>query len=439
MMKWQERIAWLLMIGLTAALLAIVPAGYVLNGEQSGFARPILTVRDQLRFNYVEDLSGTKAAKQLTERAISGMLSGLDDYTEYFPPADAERFKRIVTGNFQGIGVQLNINSQGEIEVTTPMDNSPALAAGLAPGDVILRASGVELRGMTFDQVRSHIAGEEGSTVALDVRKHTGEQVNLNVERRQITSPALFGLFRNPDGSQQFFIDPGSRIAYIRISQFTPDIAEHLRLELLKLLEQDMKGLILDLRENGGGELREAVDMCNLFIPEGVILRTKGTHRSEQTYTIEPGKTLPFFPMAMIVNQHSASASEIVAGALAEHRRATIVGTRTFGKGSVQEPIELGQGALLKMTVAHYYLPSGRLLHRKPDSTEWGVDPHITAEMTEEQQLQVRRGWEKGQVFYSKLQASTRPATTRPVDLQLQAAQEAVISDLLMRNQRPKP
>ena len=433
-MKWQERIVWLLAVLAAGVSLAIVPGGFLLRRDQAQFASPILEVRDRLRLSYVDDLSGEKASDLMNEAAIEGMVGKFDPYTQYIPPAGADNFERAITGRFEGIGVSLNVTPSGEIQVLTPMDDSPALKAGIAPLDVIVRAGGTLLKGKSFDEVRSLVTGPEGSSVELEIRKPDGTVTKITVERKRINSTTLFGLFRNADGSQQFFIDPGSKIAYVRISQFTGDTAEHLKTKLEKLHAQGMTALVLDLRFNPGGELREAVEMLNLFISEGVILRTRGTHRSEQTYSVEPGRTLQFVPMAVLVNGNSASASEIVAGALSEHRRATIVGTRTFGKGSVQEPMPLDNGGILKVTVAHYYLPSGRLLHRAQGSTEWGVDPQLAVPMTEEQDAKLVKYWGESQIYYTRAQASTRPATGRPQDAQLAAAEQALVTELLLRN-----
>lgn len=432
-MNWRERAVWLIAILSLGVSLMWVPGSFLVRKDQRDFADPILEVRERLAANYVDEISKDQLDRQFADAAIAGMLQPLDPYTQFFPPVEAEQFQRLMTGNFKGIGVQLGLTPDGEIQVVTPMDDSPALEAGLVPGDVILSAGGTKLQGLKFDDVRTFIAGPEGTSVELLIRKSDGSEVKKSVVRRNIVSPTLFGLFRNSDGSQNFWLDTETKIAYIRITQFTPETAEHLQDEILKLRSLDMKSLVLDLRFNPGGELAEAVAMSNLFIDQGVIVRTRGLHRAEQTYSVDSGKTLPFFPVALLINSSSASASEIVAGALAEHRRATLVGERTFGKGSVQEPMAMPKGAMLKMTVAHYYLPSGRLLHRKPDSTEWGVDPQIVVTLDPQQTEAVLTYWNQSQIFYSREQAATRPATTRPVDSQLESARQVLVAEMLLR------
>ena len=202
----------------------------------------------------------------------------------------------------------------------------------------------------------------------------------------EIIVPTLKGYRRTDGNSWNWFISEDPKIAYVRLTQFTPESADKLRDLLTDLLKQGMTGLVFDLRFNPGGRLDEAIKIIDLFIEEGVIVKTKGRSRPEQVATAKPEGTLPRFHMVVLVNEHSASASEVVAGSLLDNRRAVIIGERTYGKGSVQEPIPLDGGGDLKLTVAYYYLPSGRLVHRLKDATDWGVEPQIIVKMDEAQQ-----------------------------------------------------
>jgi carboxyl-terminal processing protease len=209
-----------------------------------------------------------------------------------------------------------------------------------------------------------------------------------------------------------------------------------------------MTGLILDLRFNPGGRLDQAVQIVDLFLEDGVIVSTKGRNRPENVQRATPPGTLPQFPMIVLVNEHSASASEIVAGSLMDNRRALVIGTRTYGKGSVQELINLdGQSGELKLTVAYYYLPSGRLVHRKKDATDWGVEPQINVTMDDEQEraaMQARYEQElhRRPVPKATTQAATKPSATQPVDAQLQRAVDTMIALVVLqsdRNVAPRP
>jgi carboxyl-terminal processing protease len=215
-----------------------------------------------------------------------------------------------------------------------------------------------------------------------------------------------------------------------------------------------MQGLILDVRFNPGGRLDQAKAVVNLFIRKGVIVRTKGLHRAEDIATASPDKALSRdFPMIVLVNEHSASAAEIVAGSLKDNQRALIVGTRTYGKGSVQEIIPMQEdGGELKMTVAYYYLPSGRLVHRKKGATDWGVDPQISIPMSEEGEQKVLLEQGQHELFHKPLplatrpttgpastQAATLPATQPVVDIQLQQALSTLVGSIILNGQREAP
>jgi len=227
--------------------------------------------------------------------------------------------------------------------------------------------------------------------------------------------PTVMGYRRDAANNWDYWVSPNPKIAYIRITQFTADTYKELRKALDKTMAAGMQGLILDLRFNPGGRLDQAKQVVNLFVNDGVIVVTKGSHRTEEIARARPEDALPRqFPMIVLVNEHSASAAEIVAGSLKDNKRALIMGTRTYGKGSVQEiiPLEPDEGEL-KLTVAYYYLPSGRLVHKKKGATDWGVDPNVNVPMSDKLQAQVYQEQGEQELFHKPLPATTKAATTQ--------------------------
>ncbi len=262
--------------------------------------------------------------------------------------------------------------------------------------------------------------------------KHvTGDVAELTMTREEIVVPTVKGFSRNQNNSWDYYVCDDPKIAYVRITQFTPDSFDGIK-NALEPLVGNMKGLILDLRFNPGGRLDQAIQILDLFVDKDkVLLSTKGRSRPEQIITASGIGELPKFPMIVLVNEHSASASEIVAGSLMDNKRALVIGTRSYGKGSVQEVIPLeSNGGELKLTVAYYYLPSGRLVHRKKDATDWGVDPQIAVPMDVTAEAKLLRDRADQEMFRRPVaKVSSQPTTTattvpttQPLDVQLQRA-----------------
>jgi C-terminal peptidase prc len=292
------------------------------------------------------------------------------------------------------------------------------------------------------------------------VHENEKEPVDITMTREEVIVPMLKGYSRKPDNTWDYYVTDDPKIAYVRLVQFTPDTHDRLKEVLEELLKDGMRGLVFDLRWNPGGRLDEAVKIVNLFIDKGVIVSTKGRNRPERVERAVPNGTLPYFPMVVLVNEHSASASEIVSGSLEDNHRAVVVGSRTYGKGSVQEliPLEGGTGEL-KLTVAYYYLPSGRLVHRKKDATDWGVETQIAVPMDDPTQLAVFRQISEHELFHhpkpkmttgptTAAAAATRPPaagaaasgappTTQPVvDAQLKAGVDSLRSFIIFQGNR---
>ncbi|MGC4033872.1 MAG: S41 family peptidase [Tepidisphaeraceae bacterium] len=252
--------------------------------------------------------------------------------------------------------------------------------------------------------------------------------------RAEFNVPQIRGFERNADNSWNYLADTEKKIGYIRLKQFTPDIGKQVSDICQSLLKQGMKGLVFDLRFNPGGRLDEAEELIDLFVKEGTIVSVKGRNRPEQKVLAKAEGTLPDFPMVVLVNEHSASASEVMAGALKDNQRATVVGARTYGKGSVQEvmPLDAHSGEL-KITVAYWYLPSGKRVQRLKDAKEWGVEPDVVVPMDEDAQERLAISQMKSESMRVALAPATTQSsngttvpTTQPIDPQLDKALEVL-------------
>lgn len=367
--------AWRLavIVTLTAAMVLLTDALAAKQGDIFKQLDLLVEVRHELVDSYVEEPDQLG----LIEAAVQGMVSSLDDpYTVFVPAVNVEQFSDRLTGSFSGIGAEINM-LEGRPRIVTPLEDSPAWKAGIMAGDVILAVDGETTQDKSQMEVIKRIKGEPGSDVLLTVRRETGEELDITITRAHINVQTVRGARRKADHSYDYMLDPVNHIGYVRISQFTEPTAGDLRAALESLLAQDVQGLILDVRFDPGGLLNSAVAVCDMFLPEGQrIVSTKGRKWPEQVFDATDDTLMPDTPIVILANEGSASASEVVTGALSDNKRALFVGTRTFGKGSVQQVRELESGlGALKLTGAYYYLPNGRNIHKKPDAEVWGVDP----------------------------------------------------------------
>ncbi|MGD0517605.1 MAG: S41 family peptidase [Thermoguttaceae bacterium] len=325
--------------------------------------------------------------EELFEGALDGMIErlnagGLDENSSYIPPKALTEFREVIDQQFGGVGMEVSMDPKTrQMIVVSPLPGTPAYAAGVQAGDKILRIDGHSTRGMSVKDAVGLLRGKPGDPVNITVL-HQGEEkpVEIKLIRAVIQGETVWGDTRNADGSWNYFLPGYERVGYLRITSFGDKTAEELKRAVEWLVDHDMRGLILDLRDNPGGLLPEAIGVCDLFISSGDIVSTRGRDGGNLETWRATGKG-PFtkFPMVVLVNQDSASASEIVAACLQDHHRATIVGQRTFGKGTVQKIIELddARGAL-KLTMASYWRPSNKNIHRRRDAGEnedWGVRP----------------------------------------------------------------
>ncbi|HLI22384.1 MAG TPA: S41 family peptidase [Stellaceae bacterium] len=318
-------------------------------------------VFEKIRSDYVEKPDDQK----LVEAAINGMLGSLDPHSSYMDAKSFNDMQVQTRGEFGGLGIEVT-EDNGEIKVVTPIDDTPASRAGILSGDIITAIDGEAVDGMTLNQAVDKMRGAPDTTVTLKILrgpKKNALDVKLTRAIIQIKSVRAH--------------QEGDDLGYIRITQFNEQTADGVRDAMLKFQQEmpgdKLKGYILDLRNNPGGLLDQSIAVVNCFIDHGEIVSTRGRNADEtMRYNARPGDLSKSKPLVVLINGGSASASEIVAGALQDHKRATILGTRSFGKGSVQTIIPLGPGnGALRLTTARYYTPSGRSIQAK------GIEPDI--------------------------------------------------------------
>ena len=305
-----------------------------------------------LDYMYVDTLNAT----DVVGTAINSMLESLDPYTSYYPEDKAAEYKEMMTGKYAGVGAVISYNFKiKRVVINEPYEGMPAAEAGLRKGDIILSIDGEDMTKQTNQYVSDHLRGDAGTTLVLKVlRPATGKKLTMKITRKAIQMPYLpyYGL--QPDG-----------IGYINYAQFFDGTSKDFRRAFLDLRQKGAKKLVIDLRNNGGGNVQDAISILNMFLPKGKTLLTMKCKiknaNSTYTTTVEPVDTV--MPIVVLVNGQTASASEITSGALQDYDRAVILGTRTYGKGLVQVPnVPLPYNGKLKLTTAKYYIPSGRCI-----------------------------------------------------------------------------
>lgn len=377
----RSRVGWLWLIVLLVGVVPAVEAKDSVAPEQPTadeeyrLHKLLVDTLEQVERNYVKEVS----RRELIEAAIEGVLEKLDPYSDYISPKELDEFRKSVESEFGGIGIQITIEDD-QLKVISPMVGTPAYKAGILAGDRIVEINGEETEGITLDEAVKRLKGKPGSSVKLTV-VHPGrtEQATIEITRETIRVNTVLGDHRKADDSWDYMLDPQERIGYIRVTAFSRETVNELREALSELQKKKLRGLILDLRFNPGGLLSSAIAVSDLFIGDGRIVSTSGRNSPERTWEAHEKGTFSGFPMVVLVNRYSASASEIVAACLQDHGRAVVMGERTWGKGSVQNVIEMEEGhSALKLTTASYKRPSGKNIHRFPkadDDDEWGVMP----------------------------------------------------------------
>ncbi len=317
----------------------------------------------------------------LVSELMRGAFEPLDDFTTVIWPRDSKEFDKHTRGNFVGVGISIVQNRDKEIEVVTPLEDSPAYRAGVQAGDIITHCDGQSLKGFSTNKVVDTITGDPGTAVTLTVRRKD-ERIEFPLTRARVKIRSVKGMRRDPLDQEHwdYWLDKKNGIGYARVLSFQRNTVEDLDNALSELSAEGLRGLVLDLRDNPGGLLDSAWQMSSRFMKRGdTVVSTRGRIKMEDQTLDAPGNgAYADLPLVVLVNGSSASASEIVSGAIRDNHRGIVMGERTFGKFSVQNLIPLGRsGAKLKITTARYYLPNGDSLHRTPTSVTWGVEPDI--------------------------------------------------------------
>ena len=363
-----------LLIGLAAAFclgpLWVAHAGQAENAVQLPIEdlKIFAEIFGKIKSDYVEDIDDS----QLLNDAIKGMLDGLDPHTVYLDPESFREMNIDTHGEFGGLGLEVTMEN-GVIRIVAPIDDTPAHKAGLKSGDLIISMDGVQVKGLSLGESVSLMRGKPGSEIVLTiVRKDRPEPFEVTLKRAIIQLESV----------RAELLETG--FGYVRVIQFQIGTATSLRQQLARLAREAgtaLKGLVLDLRDNPGGVLDGAIQVSDTFLRDGLIVSTRGrAENSEVTFSASPKDYLNDAPLVVLVNGGSASASEIVAGALQDHGRALILGTTTFGKGSVQTILPMLNGAALKLTTARYYTPNDRSIQAT------GITPDVVSQPAESSQ-----------------------------------------------------
>jgi carboxyl-terminal processing protease len=339
---------------------------------------------DIIEQEYIEKPSREK----LYQAAMKGMIDSLDPYSAYIPVESLKPFQAVFDQEFGGLGVSLDGPPRRErLTVVATVFDSPAYRAGILPGDVILKIDDFDSEKEEVENVSTRMRGREGTEVTLTIeRAGAPEPLRVAITRAKIEVESVLGDRRRMDGKWEFKMEADERIAYFRVELFGEKTTSELE-SAIRQVSGQCKAIVIDLRDNTGGLLNAATEICDMFLNDGEMVSTLGRDRRvDEVYSAKQGTALPdSVPIAVLINEHSASASEVLAACLQDRCRATIVGTRSYGKGSVQNVIPLDAGmAAMRLTTARYYPPSGRNIHRekdaKPEET-WGVMPDSGCEV----------------------------------------------------------
>lgn len=364
-MKQTTKTFTLLSIGLLMGVGLTIGQAVLAEREQAAVSIPVEELRTftevfaKIKSDYVEPVDD----KTLLENAIRGMLSGLDPHSTYLDPEGYKELQVGTTGQFGGLGIEVGMED-GFVKVISPIDDTPAQRAGVHSGDLIVRLDDTPVKGLTLGEAVKIMRGKPGTGILLTiVREGEEKPLKINVIRDVIRVRSV----------KSRMLDKG--FGYVRITNFQSKTGDSLLEEIDKLsdkTENGLKGLVLDLRNNPGGVLSAAVDVSDAFLTSGLIVYTEGRDKeSKLKFNATPDDVLNGHPLVVLVNGGSASASEIVAGALQDHHRAIIMGEKSFGKGSVQTILPMNSDAALKLTTARYYTPSGRSIQAE------GIEPNI--------------------------------------------------------------
>ena len=400
-------LAWL--AGVPGVMVLLLAVAYAVPTRERDRDQKLLhvvgEVLAEIDQNYVKELP-PDARDKLLEAMINGGLVHLDPYSGYFNEVEAKQLDKQITGRFSGIGITLGTDRDtGRAMVMSPIMDSPAYKADIRAGDLILKVDGKPTEGMNTQELMLAIGGELDTWVTITVL-HEGDKqaTDCRVQRKEISIPSV--LADLPQGGpleeRDYSLEQDRRVAYVRLAAFSKSTTEDLARVMEAVRKKGGRGLVLDMRDNPGGLLQQAVGVSRLFVNDGLIVSIRDRHEERDRYEANQSALLlpqSRYPVAVIQNRMSASASEIVAAALQDHGRAVVVGERSFGKGSVQSEIRIPRTnpvGTLKLTTASWWRPSGKELHRAPDAKDtddWGVrpSPGLEVALTDEERVAYAR------------------------------------------------
>ena len=326
-------------------------------------------VMERAKLNYVEEVSD----KKLIESAINGMLTSLDPHSSYLDADSFNYMSEQTKGKFGGLGIEVTMDN-GLVKVVSPIDDTPAAKAGIKAGDYITNINGETVVGMSLNDAVSKMRGKVGEKVKLSIRRVNSKPIELTIKLQEIKIQSVKNEIKEDS------------IVYIRISSFTEDVDKSVSEAITKAkkkLKNKLLGIVIDVRNNPGGLLDQAVDVSDLFLEKGEIVSTRSRNEADTVkYMANEGDIAKGLPIVVIINEGSASASEILAGALQDHHRAIILGEKSFGKGSVQTVIPLRDYGAMRLTTARYYTPSGRSIQAK------GIEPDVEVKPAKIEELE---------------------------------------------------
>ena len=325
-------------------------------------------IMERTKSSYVEEVND----KQLVEAAINGMLTSLDPHSSYLTEEDFRYMNEQTKGKFGGLGIEVTMEN-GVVKVVSPIDDTPASKAGIKAGDYITDIDGETVIGLTLNEAVSKLRGKVGTRVKITIRRINEKPFDVTLKRDEIKVQAVKSEIKNDD------------ILYVRISAFNEDIDKDIEKAVEKAqkeLKNKLAGIVIDVRNNPGGLLDQAVGVSDLFLERGEIVSTRSRNEEDTIkYSATAGDIANGLPIVVMINEGSASASEIVAGALQDHHRAVILGEKSFGKGSVQTVLQLRNNAAMRITTARYYTPSGRSIQAK------GIEPDIVVKQAKLEEI----------------------------------------------------
>ena len=441
----KRNLAWILVVVTIALLMWQLPRTIAVRDSVYEVFGPLVEVRAEIRKRFVEDVEDSKLVESAVNAGIKAMVKELHDpHAVYLTPDEYDRFKKQTDGVFGGVGLDVWATDTG-LEVLSREPDSQAARAGILPGEVITHVDGLSTKGVPLvEAVNNLLNGPPGTEVTLTVCSRSPGAAaptrDVRLRREVIRLDPIQGWSRTPAGDRRFMLDPEAGIGYLRLTKFTVDATDRMDAEINVLLRHNLRGVVLDLRDNTGGLFDSGIAVADRYLERGLLVRQKGRKTDEKQWYATHEGTYPHFAMAVIVNSSTASAAELVAGALRDHQRAVIVGERSYGKGCVQEVIQLEHGGgAIKLTTAYYYLPSGQCVHKTPEAAavgRWGVEPTLPVSMTDEQRerwLTTRREVTREVVPDSTTQPTTTTAPANEEQDRLADAETLLEADPQLR------